>query len=397
MSLALIFVIPWENVVEVSAIGTLSKVLGMIAAVVWGVSVLVTGQFRKPTAFHICMGLFFLWNALSVFWTMDLDSSMQRAIKYAQLGVFVFIIWDVMRTDKAVRAGLQAYVFGCYVSVASILMGWQAAGTDETRHTTEGFNPDDIGLVLALGIPFAWHLARSLSRNSAPHIVLKWINYVYVPAAFLGILLTGTRGALIASGPAFLYAFSSMRHFPLKWKLMGGALLVGLLMAAFLIVPAHLIERFGTIPESITEGKLGGRVEIWRQSIPMYLDRPIIGIGSGAFGTIHPMRRSPHSIIVSVIVELGLVGFLLLLGVAMAVALCILNCKPPNWTMWLAVALVLALGASVMNWEWRKQTWLILSLLTSHASLYAPKPSFLARPAINRNVRMPINNSPVSC
>ena len=64
-------------------------------------------------------------------------------------------------------------------------MGQQQAGY-YGRYALGGFNVDDAGVMLALAIPVAWHLAVSPSRcRTVP--AFKLVNYVYIPAAVLGI------------------------------------------------------------------------------------------------------------------------------------------------------------------------------------------------------------------
>ena len=43
-----IFMIPWEDSVDIAGLGTLIKVFGLSMAAFWGVTIVATGIFRKP-------------------------------------------------------------------------------------------------------------------------------------------------------------------------------------------------------------------------------------------------------------------------------------------------------------------------------------------------------------
>ena len=77
------------------------------------------------------------------------------------------------------------------------------------RYTATGFNVNDVGLTVALGIPVAWHLAVS-EGGSKMIRRLRLANYIYIPVAVLAIFLTASRGSLIAAIPAILFVVASL-------------------------------------------------------------------------------------------------------------------------------------------------------------------------------------------
>ena len=114
LSLAMIFIIPWENVVNIQGLGTISRAVGLLLAAFWVLLVVSTNRIRRPLPFHVAVFLFVLWNALSIFWSVNIDSTLKRSGTYLQLGVMVFILWDLFTTPAALRAGFQAYVLGAH-------------------------------------------------------------------------------------------------------------------------------------------------------------------------------------------------------------------------------------------------------------------------------------------
>ena len=124
LSLGLIFVIPWENSVDVGSLGTVGRGVGMLAAVVWVASVVLAGRSRRLHEFHAVFFFFVTWNVASVVWSQDVNATLDRIVTYAQLFVLALIVWDLYETAEALEPGLQAYVLGALVSVGSIVYNY---------------------------------------------------------------------------------------------------------------------------------------------------------------------------------------------------------------------------------------------------------------------------------
>src|SRR3990172_5665179 len=183
LSLALVFAIPWENVIFLGDIGaTGARLVGLLVAAIWIATVVVTGRFRRPTPFHMAVYIFVLWNLVSLFWSVDVDLTLNRLQTYLQLAALVFILWDLYVTPKALQAGLQAYVLGAYVAITSTIVNYLSGISGvNARYGATGFNVNDLGLTLALGIPVAWHLALIESKGRRAY-TLRLMNFAYIPA-----------------------------------------------------------------------------------------------------------------------------------------------------------------------------------------------------------------------
>jgi O-antigen ligase len=232
--------------------------------------------------------------------------------------------------------------------------------------------------MLALGLPVAWHLAVS-EDNGKKTRVLKLVNFVYTPAATLAILLTASRTALLAALPAFLFVVGSLTRLNLFLR----ALILGALMAGFFalqpLVPQSSLQRIATTGTSIAAGDMGGRVYIWREGIVVFSEHPLLGTGSGAFRTAVEAGKVAHNSFLSILVDVGIVGFILfviILAVTVYQAI-----RQPKWNsrLWLAVLLVWAIGASTLTWERKKPTWLFLSLVIVSAGLSTQRDETILR------------------
>lgn len=362
VSLALIFVIPWENSVQISGIGTVSRLVGLVAAAVWFLAVVVEGKMRQPTLFHALATAFVGWSALSLFWSLDPAATVRWLKTYVQLLVLAYLIWDLYPTARAIRAGLQAYVLGAWVAIVSISINFLAGNTASfNRYSVHGFNADDAGLVLALGMPIAWGLGilQFRQRQAGP---LKWLNLAYLPLAFLGITLTGTRMALIATVPAILFGIVSLGNLRRRQRVFISLLAIAGILAIIPFIPANSVERLLTTGQEISTGALGGRSHIWRMGLQTFAEHPVLGVGSGAFKTAVGIGNVAHNTFVSILTETGIVGLALFLGMVGFSVIQAQKHPPTGVRFWLTLLAIWGLGASTLSLETRKVTWLVLSL-----------------------------------
>jgi O-antigen ligase len=362
MSLVLIFVIPLENSIMITNVGTLSRMVGMVVAAVWLLAVVIEGDLRRPGLFHGLVTSFVAWAALSLFWSVDPPETVDTVRTYIQLLVLVYLLWDLYATPTRIRAGLQAYVLGAYIAVGSMVFNMLIGrGGGFNRLTVKGFNADTAGLMLAIAMPIAWGLGMAQTREGR-HGLLRWVNLTYMPLAFLGIALTGTRTALIATLPAVVFAVASLARLSTGKRLLIGVVAVAGVLAIVPLIPQTSVDRFLTTGTEISTGNLSGRGHIWKMGLQTYTQHPVLGVGAGAFKAAVGIGKVAHNTFISILVELGIAGIALFLGIVGVALIQALRHPPWGARFWVTLILIWALGASSLTWELRKLTWLVLTL-----------------------------------
>jgi len=372
LSLVFIFTIPWEGVVRLSGVGTATKFMGFALVAFWLATVVITNRLRKPSPFQIAVSLFVLWNAASVFWSDDPNRTAKQVVTWLQLLGLVFILWDLFTTRTALLAGLQMYVLGAYVAFGSAAQNFFSGAafyTNYQRFSSGETNPDGFGFILVLGIPMAWYLASSdgITKISG---LMKFVNYIYVPMALLGIALSGTRTAAIATVPAMAFGLASLTRLRLWARV---AILLFFISAVLIFLPyvqtLTSFQRFSTIGSELSEGDINERTGLWREGLDAFLEHPLTGVGSNMYRSVNSLGKVAHNSYISVLVELGLIGFVLFGIILMMAVIQALRHSKWDTSFWLTQLMVWAIGASTLTWEHRKSTWLFLSLLIVSAAL----------------------------
>ena len=387
LSVAVVFTLPWENVVDVPGLGSISRAIGLATAATWVLAVLGSGSVRPPRLPHVVALLFVLWNGLSVIWSVDPEVSLGRFFTFAQLFLMIYIFWDTARTYADVRIVLQAYVLGGWVTAFSLIRQYVVHGGAQyqVRFTIGDFQFTELSLVLGLGVPMAWYLGTNPGR--APHrYPMQVVNLAYVPAAVVAMMFSGSRAGMVALLPTLVYIAVTLMRLSPRLRIAAGAGLVGLFVALVPLVPPGTIQRLTSTAGDRRSGDLDGRTELWSQAYLTFKEHPFTGVGTGAFRE-ETSWKVAHNVWLRFCAELGLPGiglFLLLLGALVVYAWR----QPPAMRGFsLSILASWSIGATFYNAEDRKQTWLVFSLVMLLAAVarrqpLEPEPPAPAEPAL---------------
>lgn len=370
LSYVMIFVIPFENIFEISGTRSITRALGYVVAALWLLLIGTRGHARKLAPFHGFYFAFVLWSGLSIYWSLDRESTIEQIFTHLQLAGLLMIVWDLYRTEAQLRTGLQALVLGGYVSIYSTIVNFTSNEEQYAiRFAATGFNTDGLGVTLALLVPIAWYLAMT-ERNTTKRRYLTIANLAFVPAASVAIGLTGTRTALLALVPSLFYVLWTFFR-------IGRGLRVGILVAVIAgviavqnVVPETSILRLASTGAELTGGDLNGRIEIWEDGLQTFAEYPLAGVGAAAYREASPTKSVAHNTYLSVATELGIIGFILFAATVAAAAWKVPR-LPKTESRFLAALLTsLAIGSASLTFEGKKIGWLILGFTLSGGMLH---------------------------
>ena len=216
-----------------------------------------------------------------------------------------------IRSPGHVRILLWSLVFGgVIVSIFGLvhyLLNINIITADDVRRIRVFYgSPNNLALILGRVIPIALALALVYRRT-----VATWVG---VALMILSMALTFSVGGWIATAVAVVAVFWLSARRRLAVALVAGAVV----LAAMLLVagPGQRVSSHF----SLAEGTTGLRISLWRSSIAMGLDHPIIGVGPDNFihhydetyrlpeGWREPYLSHPHNLVLDFWLNAGLLG-----------------------------------------------------------------------------------------
>jgi O-antigen ligase len=388
-----IFAIPCAEAEPLLGGFEVARALGALAFGAAILRAIVVWRSRKPCALHYWMFGLVGWATLSLFWTLDWETTTTRVSTYLQSLLAVWLIWELAAFENRVRGLLQAYIFGTLVcsmrTLFNFVMGRTAAQVyaargqnvwNEARYTISGLNENDLGLMLALSLAMTFYLLAR-RRKGTLTMLLLWLHLV---VCITCILLTGSRGAMLAAGVSLMMFPLIVYRLP-RWQRITSivAFVVTLSCGAYL-VPEATWQRLLLVTTEISSGTLTHRTVIWAAGLEAFRNHAFLGVGAGAYApAILKAVDIPyvaHNTFLSVLVELGVVGALLLFGLLASMVYCVLRMQYLEKCLWITLLLTWTVGVSALTWEYRKPTWLLFGLLAAH--------TFARRRRVSRAQRM---------
>jgi O-antigen ligase len=302
---------------------------GMNAGALVGVLALGAGCLRLAGLRH-AEGLgyaLFLGLLLSV-WTIvgytyfGTDGSITREfIRSASILVLGLVAADFVRRLADVDRIVAAVVLAAIVPAIAAIIEWVSSGDVTTRASGTLAHPNAAAGVF--GVALAVALWRLLERRSAAYAAAAVILAV-------AVLTTRSLGGLAQVLVTLLvYAVLTRRG--------GGRAVVAatagiVIVAVFTLTPlgsdrVQEVEKtrsYSAAVQGEQTNSLDWRFGNWAKLIAAWQERPLLGYGSGTTATlVTPGENIPHSDVIRLLVETGLVGFVFFGGafIALVVAL----------------------------------------------------------------------------
>jgi O-antigen ligase len=289
--------------------------LSGILIVLLGLSILSSGKIqlkeKQTTLFMFLLGLMVVHGPIAVnnYWTlMIFISMMMNFIVYLSL---IHFVDRPENFDRLLKAWIGIHVF---VAIVGIARGGRGTG---------GFLGDENDLCMTLNmiIPFTFFLSFNETRKKKAIYLVLTCLFLFV------IILTQSRGGFVGLTATCLYCWFRSKRKILTAFILGILALFAVVMAP----PTYWGEVRSITEEGVSKGTGAERFYTWGIGWHMFLDHPIMGVGQGNFpyvfkkyefevtGSDEPFRgrsvagRAAHSIYVTLLSELGIIGTILFL------------------------------------------------------------------------------------
>jgi hypothetical protein len=358
-----VFSLPWERVIVITNMAVVTRVTGALALGMALLAVVISGRFRRWHPFHVAALLFVACAGIGVL-SLGLNTIPKKFWTYVMLFCVLWMIWELAVTRRRQIGLLTAFVFGSYVvAFATIQVYLTHAGSLRRFSATADADPNDLAMTLALALPMAWFLGMT-----HPKPLVRWLGRGFLPVGLFVIGLTASRGGMLAALIGLtVVPFTMMRLSPGRLAMAIAALgLSGALAIAY--VPERTVERLATTGTEVEDLSFGGRFKLWRAGVIAFTEKPIMGHGTSTFiSAVRPIlgvrSQVAHNSFLSLLVEQGLIGFLLYMAMLVAVFSAVL--KLPRLERRFALVLLGTLSMTMLplTWEDQKAVWFVLAAL----------------------------------
>lgn len=228
-----------------------------------------------------------LWMVLALPFSSWRGASLSLTWNWLRVEVLIlFVIGGCVMTWSEMKRLMTVLAWAAVVDVvAGRVFSNQILGRLEMTGTTMS-DPNDFAAQLILVLPFLLLVVVSVSQL----IVIRIVAAGVLLYGIYLILLSGSRGALIAVGIAILFILWSLR---LRQKILAASIVILLVFAAHIVVPQRILERFATTfrapdsterdPDAAANESEQSRRYLLKQSILTTLSHPLFGVGAGQF------------------------------------------------------------------------------------------------------------------
>jgi O-antigen ligase len=387
-----VFTVPWEDVLVIPGLGAISRLTGMLALGLALLAAVMSGRFRRWHLFHVAALVFVIWSGCSIL-LFGMEMIPKKFWTYVQLFLVLWMMWELAVSRKRLLGLLVAYVFGAYVSAFSTILVSRRQMGVARRFAAEGFDANDLAGTLALALPMAWYLS-----TVHPKPLVRWLCRAYVPVGLIGILLTGSRGGMLATMVALLVIPLTMTRLSMGRLVTAIIILIVSGSLAVAYIPETIVQRLATTSSDVQQANFGGRFKLWVAGSKAFARRPILGYGTSSFRTaitpyLPTKAQVAHNSYLSLLVENGIVGFLLYGLMCFAVFRSVLDLPTVERRFSLVLLATMAIIMFPLTWEDHKPVWFILAALLGLSRVsYSRRPGTMPQPAPNRGQRGPVLN-----
>jgi len=290
--------------------------LPAIVVILLAISMIISEKIRlrdkQTTLFLFLLSLMVIHGPIAVnnYWALIFFITM-----VSNFVCFLALIRYVDTPDKFSRLIKYWIVIHVYLAIIGIMKQGKGIG---------GFFSDenDFCMTMNMIIPLSFFLAINASGMKRLYYALLTVLFLFV------IILSQSRGGFVGLLAAFIYCWLRTKR-----KIMTAFIMGSLAVVAVLVAPPTYWNEVRSITEQGTSKGTGAeRIYTWGVGWHMFLGNPVLGVGQGNFPYVFReyeilaghgeegyrgrsvAGRVAHSIYITMISELGLIGTCIIIG-----------------------------------------------------------------------------------
>lgn len=363
------FIVAWEDAILIPGVGTLSKVIFLVQLfLIFMLCATKNITFNSKQTLLPFVFLVYVYFTTIISNEGVSENSQLRLFQYSLLVFQFYVLSSFIRNreqlDGIIKWSTYGGVFLSFLQLMSYLFIEQKI---YARTTVGLFDPNDIALICCLSFVMAIYLRN---RN----IISAYKLYFLAGLLCVGILLSGSRTGIVALIITLFYLFVSSKNyksveriFIISFAVIGVILFIN-------YMPENIASRLFTVTEELSSSDFSDRSILWKFALDLFNQSPFIGVGAGNYKELSVIffgyERSPHNVYLSILSENGLIGVVIFFSILFIPFLkVIVRGVRIDINFFAMLLFVLLVAFASLNWEWRKQTWLIIYMLNALAFL----------------------------
>jgi O-antigen ligase len=302
-----------------------TKLMGILLVIAWLPALINSerGQRKlfESSRFLYLLALFILWAGLSALWAEHSGAALTAVTRYIPNALLFPIVYAAIRKRDDARFLVAALVLGALLAAAYGVAN-PSFGEDPGRLSGALGNANATAASMVMALVLVGGLFAAL-RDSP---WLRGLAALALPLCFIALLLTASRGGLIALAGALVVTIFVAGRWRKAMIAMIAVVLLGGVFYFAVLAPSGARDRVSQ------PGGGTGRVDIWTVGWRIVESHPINGVGAGNFitSTVHYLLQPgiinrddfivdnpkvAHNTYLSVLAELGIVGLVLFLAI----------------------------------------------------------------------------------
>lgn len=289
-----------------------------ILSLIWAIR--IKGETNQESSIGRWIFWFLIYGLLSYFiMVINLSNPIPNSLNSLKDFTFIitltFIVQKSIRDIGGVRRIILAtllslpYTFRLVYSQYATVSKWHYNNTMRVSGPFTDLGANELGAycVTASLIAICLLTTKHLSRN------WKYLIYLSTGCATMSLMFSYSRGSYLAFFVGILFIFM---HKQKRLKTLMIVLLIALIASPF--IPVSVQERFSSITSSEEERdeSAQSRFVFWEIAFDKFKSSPVVGYGYKSWRSpeINPTHMDTHNYFVKTLVEKGIIGMILLIG-----------------------------------------------------------------------------------
>jgi O-antigen ligase len=328
------------------------------------------------TRLHTLFFFYLFWSSLSYIWTTTpADTAWRLFLLNFYFMIMLIIYWYSINTKQRLNHAYIA-VFLAIFFLARVVnynfgMEIQEGGGESGRYTAYDIGANEMAITLGFGMTFALYISSIYKKIWVRLLILGTI-----PAFISASFLTGSRMGFVILLLGLIFGIYQVSRMQFVEKIIVSFAFIVSIGSIIKNIPKELVLRVFSTWDNAKAGNFNEREVIWQIGFDGFKDQPFIGRGVDSFTRMSNnahMDLEAHNTYISILVEYGIIGFVLYLSLVFGILFSVLRLKGVDKYFLIILLVQLLFAQLTTNLQDNTILWSFYALMISHCWIMLKK------------------------